>query len=307
LKSIPSGWWRVFFFLNVGFTKEIQDLIPHVRCIICYCALQILYIKINVCLFVCLFVCMYVCMELIQIHISEPIWAKLCTRFSLGLKETIGYVWTRNSWLLRHFESFFFGGHCRIMGTRWLSARPFTAITLYPWFQLVLAWRHRHYVVAEGGVIRGSLISVILAEVRLTSRKLRRSRRQSHPPQRRIPYSGGCSSHVTDITFNQATGPSTTALYPSFQLLFLWPTRNHALADDSCAFLLQVSVTRNVMSVMHTIHWDVNGIHAPTIRNLIRREGSDKGIAIIQITSNLSNLCPSMWFQISAFPISHPE
>jgi len=48
-----------------------------------YCA-KILYIKINVCLFVC--------MELIQIHISEPIWTKLCTNLPLGLEE----VWTHN-------------------------------------------------------------------------------------------------------------------------------------------------------------------------------------------------------------------
>jgi hypothetical protein len=75
------------------------------------------------------------------------------------------------------------------------------------------------------------------------SLKLRRNRRQSHPPQRRIPYSGGCSRCVTDITFNQATGPYATALYPSFQLLFLLPTGNHVLADDSCAFLLQVCCT----------------------------------------------------------------
>jgi hypothetical protein len=101
----------------------------------------------------------------------------------LSLEETVGYVWTRNSWLLRTFRSFFFGGHCRIMGTRWLPARPFSALTLYPWFQLVFAWRHRHYVVAAGGVICGSLISVILAGVPLTSRRWRR-RPQSHPPQR---------------------------------------------------------------------------------------------------------------------------
>jgi hypothetical protein len=113
------------------------------------------------------------------------------------------------------FGPFFFGGHCRIMGTRWLLARPFSAIPLYPWFQLVFAWRHRHDV-ADGGVIRGSLISVILAGVPLTSRKLRRSRRRSHPPQSRIPYSGGCSRNVTNITFNRATGPSATALYSSF-------------------------------------------------------------------------------------------
>jgi len=70
--------------------------------------------------------------------------------------------------------------------------------------------------VADCGVIRGSLISVILAGVPLTSRKWRRSRGHCHPPQRRIPYSGGCSRHVTDITFNRATEPSATALYPSF-------------------------------------------------------------------------------------------
>jgi len=163
-----------------------------------------------------MFVCLFVCMEIIQIHISEPIWTKLCTRLPLGLEETVGYAWTRNSLPLRLFGHFFFGGHCRIMGTRWLPARPFSAIPLYPWFQLVFVWRHRHDVVADGGVIRGSLISVIIAEFPLMSQKWRRSRRQSRPPQCPIPYSGGCSRHVTDITFNRATGPSATALYPSF-------------------------------------------------------------------------------------------
>jgi hypothetical protein len=163
------------------------------------------------CLFVCMYVCMCVCMELTQIHISEPIRTKLCTRLPLGLEESVGYVWAPNSWPLRPFGPFFFGVHCRIMGTRWLPARPFSAIPLYPWLQLVFVWRHRHDVIADGGVIRDSLISVILAGVPLTSRKWRRSRRQSHPPQRHIPYSVGCSRHVKDITFNRATGP---ALYP---------------------------------------------------------------------------------------------
>jgi len=66
---------------------------------------------------------------------------------------------------------------------------------------------------------RGSsaaLMSVNLAGVSLTSLKLRRSRQQSHPLQRRVPSSSGCSRHVTDITFNRATGPSATVLYPSF-------------------------------------------------------------------------------------------
>ena len=106
-------------------------------------------------------------------------------------------------------------------------------------------------VAADGAVFHGSLISVILAGVPLTSRKLRRSRRQSHSLQRHIPYSGGCSRHVTDSTFNRAEGPSATALYPSFQLLFLWPAGNHVLADDSCAFLLQVCCT--VGNAYHTL------------------------------------------------------
>jgi hypothetical protein len=112
------------------------------------------------------------------------------------------------------FGPFSFGGHCRIMGTRWLSARPFFAIPLYPWFQLVFAWCHWHEVVANGLVIRGSLISVILAGVSLTSRKWRHSRRQRHTPRHSNPYSGGCSRLVTDITFNRATGSFATALYP---------------------------------------------------------------------------------------------
>jgi len=105
------------------------------------------------------------------------------------------------------------------------------------------SWRSRDvttYIVADSGVIRGSLISVILAGVPLTLQKLRCSRRQ---PQRHIPYPGRCSGHVMDITFNRATGPSTTALYPSFQLPFLWSTGNHVLAEDSCTFLLQVCST----------------------------------------------------------------
>jgi len=36
-------------------------------------------------------------MELIQIHISESIWTRLCTRLTLGLEEVVGYVWTRSS------------------------------------------------------------------------------------------------------------------------------------------------------------------------------------------------------------------
>jgi len=43
-------------------------------------------------------------MELIQIHISEPISTKLCTRLSLGLEEVVGYVWTHNISTFPHFR-----------------------------------------------------------------------------------------------------------------------------------------------------------------------------------------------------------
>jgi len=164
-------------------------------------------------LFVCLYVCVYgtytnshFWTDLNQTLHTSPLWSG----------RDLGYVWARNSWPLRPFGSFFFGGHCRMMDTRWLLARPFSAVTVFPWFQLVFVWRHRHYYVADCSVIRGSLISVILVGIPLTSRKWRRSRRQSHALQRRIPYSSGCSRHITNITFNWATGPSATALYPSF-------------------------------------------------------------------------------------------
>jgi hypothetical protein len=121
---------------------------------------------------------MFVC-SLIQIYISEPIGTKLCTRLPPGLKETVGYVRAQDSWPLRPFGPFSFRGHCKIMGTRWLPAQLFSAIPLYPWLKLVFTWRHRPYVVADGEVIRGSLISAILSGDPLTSRKLHRCRRQS--------------------------------------------------------------------------------------------------------------------------------
>jgi hypothetical protein len=39
-----------------------------------------------------MFVCMFVSLYLIQIHISEPIGTKLCTRLPLVMEETVGYV-----------------------------------------------------------------------------------------------------------------------------------------------------------------------------------------------------------------------
>ena len=92
--------------------------------------------------------------------------------------------------------------------------------------------RHQHEVVADGGVIRGSLISVILVGVPLMSRKWCCSRRQSpttasyplfrqafasrrgyyvqpgdwgHSPQRYIPHSSFCFCDIQEITSLQTT------------------------------------------------------------------------------------------------------
>ena len=150
--------------------------------------LFILYIKMK-----WFFVCLYVCMELIQIHISERIWTKLCTRLPLGLEKTVGYVLTRIFWPLRPFGPFFFRGQCRIMGTRWLPARPFS---------------------------RDTLISVVPAGVRVTSPTLRCRWRRSHPRQPYIRDSSGSSPNVADITSLQATESSATASYPLFWWVF---------------------------------------------------------------------------------------
>jgi hypothetical protein len=156
-------------------------------------------------------------------------------------------------------------------GTRWLLARLFSAIHLYPWFQLVFPWRHRHYVVAEGGVIRGSFISVILAGAPLTSRKLHSSRRKSHPPQRRIPYSGGWLCHAMDITFYRAAGHPPQSYIPQSSSCFCGLQEITSLRTT-----LGRSKSKCVaLSEMLTIRWDVNGIHLCTNRNLIGREGSD--------------------------------
>jgi hypothetical protein len=47
---------------------------------------------------------MFVCLYLKQIHISEPIGTKLCTRLPLRLEETVGYVWAHNISLFPPFR-----------------------------------------------------------------------------------------------------------------------------------------------------------------------------------------------------------
>jgi hypothetical protein len=100
------------------------------------------------------------------------------------------------------------------------------------------------YVVAGDRVIRNSVLSFILLGVRFASRILRSTGRRAHPPQRYISHSSPCFCGLQEITSSQTTV---------------------ARSYSKCVAL----------SVMCTIRWDVNGIHVSTIRNLIRREGSD--------------------------------
>jgi len=165
----------------------------------------ILYIKMNVCLYGT-YTKPHFWTDLNQTLHTSPPWSGGGRRVCMDPK----FLTFSTFWFL------FLWGPLQNDGHEMAAGAMFSAITLFPWFQLVFVWRQRHYVVADCGVIRGSLISVILAGVPLTSRKWRRSRRQSHPLQRRIRYSSGCSRHVSNITFNWATGPSATALYPSF-------------------------------------------------------------------------------------------
>jgi hypothetical protein len=67
-----------------------------------------------------LLVCFSVCLYLIQIHISEPIWTKLCTRLPLRLEEVVRYVWTHNIW---PFSTSSVRNQYRILGTTWLPAQ----------------------------------------------------------------------------------------------------------------------------------------------------------------------------------------
>jgi hypothetical protein len=65
--------------------------------------------------------CLCVCMELIQIHISEPIWTKLCTRLPLGLGVVVGYVWTHNISTFSPFRPILLGASadsCAVDGCR---------------------------------------------------------------------------------------------------------------------------------------------------------------------------------------------
>jgi len=100
---------------------------------------EILYIKLNVCLFVP-YTNSHFWTNLNQtLHISPP-WSGRDCRVCM----------VRKCLTVSTFLTFFIGSECRILGTKWLPAQ----------------------------VIRDSVISVILAAVSVTSRKWRCSRRQ---------------------------------------------------------------------------------------------------------------------------------
>jgi hypothetical protein len=122
----------------------------------------------------------FVCLCFIQIHISEPIWTKLCTHLPLRLEETVRYVCSENVGPFSTFLTFFIGSECRILGTKWLPAQDTFATALYPWFFAGVSvtsrkWRFSRRRLPR--VICDSVISVILAGVRVMSRKWRCSRR----------------------------------------------------------------------------------------------------------------------------------
>jgi len=64
---------------------------------------------------------MNVCLYLIQIHISEPIGTKLCTRLPRGLEETVGHVWAHNISPFPPFRPILLGAgsnSCTVAGCR---------------------------------------------------------------------------------------------------------------------------------------------------------------------------------------------
>jgi hypothetical protein len=182
---------------------------------------------------------LFVCLYLIQIHISAPICIKLCTHLPLHLEETVGYVWARNSWPLRPFGPFSLGTTADSWTQDGCRRDRFPR---YPYIRDSNG--SFPYVVADDRVIRHSVVSLILAGVRVTSRILRSNGRRGHPPQRYIAHSSSCFCDLQEITSLQTT----------------------VARSYSTSFAL---------SVMRTIRWDLNGIYVSIIRNLIRREGSD--------------------------------
>jgi len=116
---------------------------------------------------------MYVCMELIQIHISEPIRTKFCTRLPLGLGRD----------------------HRVCMDPKFLSSLTFWVLFLWGPLQ-----NHGHKMAAGATVFRDNLISVISTGVRVMSPTLRCRGRRCHPRQPYIRYSSGSCPNVAEMT-----------------------------------------------------------------------------------------------------------
>jgi len=92
-----------------------------------------LYIKLKVCLFVP--------------YTNSHFWTKLYTHLPLGLEETVEYVWSENVWPFLPFWPS--SGASAESSARNGCRRESSATALYPWFLLVLVWRHGNDVVAD--------------------------------------------------------------------------------------------------------------------------------------------------------------
>jgi len=161
---------------------------------------------------------LFVCLYLIQIHISEPIWTKLCTHLPLRLEETVGYVWSENVWPFSTFLTFFVGRECRILGTTWLPTLDTSATALYPWFLRVLVWRH---FVADDTCPESSTTALYPWFLQVLG-----------------------SRHGNDVVANDTCPESfATVLYPWFLQVLVWRHGNDFVAGDTCAFLLEMSCT----------------------------------------------------------------
>ena len=74
---------------------------------------------------------MFVSLYLIQIHISEPIGTKLCTRLPRGLEEAVGYVWAHNISPFPPFSAYFVGSGCPLPPAVHGSRRHATPLLRY--------------------------------------------------------------------------------------------------------------------------------------------------------------------------------
>ena len=92
-----------------------------------------------------LFVCLFVP------YTNPHSWTDLSQTLhtsSLGLEETVGHVWSENVWPCLPFWHFSSGASAE-SSARNGCRRKLSATALYPWFLLLLVWRHGNDVVAD--------------------------------------------------------------------------------------------------------------------------------------------------------------